>query len=462
MIQRWTRGELKCAIAALILLPILSLCEAGLNEMREPKEAQESHPFDKLPPDEYMMEYVGSILLGGFRAIAVDFLWLRVDRLQKDKKWDEVRLVCEAIVRLQPHMSEVYAHLGWNMAYNISNLFESPDDKVKWIRAGLEYIDNGRVRNPRDERMEFWLGYIYWHRVPRNEHTLAPLSEQLVLQIIERQDGACCYETAIQHLGKAQRLYDEAMGAAAVYTDKYEGLIVDAKFHQAYHKMGDCWSRPGIGDDPKRWDDVQAQLDETCHYIRYVDNRYDPGTTFWNDRLLYIYHLKRILEIERDAERIGKEEGLEAELPALWAIVDGYKTLKSGKSLFRQGALERRLRGAMLRVCEASYARLDHGDLAGAQALWDQMIVSDKNRHGENDPYRDAWTAWGQGMSQLAEALPIEQQAHRAAQAGRADEAAAAAAQALQMYLKTIDDFGLMDMSVFQNRVAILRKLAGK
>lgn len=462
MIRGWHRSEVIKLCVAAILLPCLALLQVGLNGTSEQREMQESTPFEELPPDEFMMEYVGSILLGGFRAIAVDFLWLRVDRLQREKKWDEMRAVCQAIARLQPRQSEVYAHLGWNMAYNISNQFEEPEEKIKWIRAGIEYVERGARKNPLDERMAFWLGYIYWHRVPRAEHTLAPESEQRVLDLMEAQNGECAYETAIRYLQRAQRLYDSMNpDNNQIPFDKYEGLVVDAMFHIAYHRMGDCGAPTNRTMSPQRWEAVQTQFDTVSQYIRYVDTRYMPGTTFWNDRIQYVHLLQRIIELERDVETIRAQDGLQASLPATWAAVSAYKALKAGKALFRQGSLERRMRRLVFSVCEAGYERLGAGDLAGAQQLWDQVVTSCQTRHLSGDPYQSAWQNWGDGVKRLREALPIE--ARMLAAVAARDEMAArqAAREAHAIYGQTLEDNGLMELPLFVERARRLKETAG-
>jgi len=39
-----------------------------------------ANPFHKLPPAQYMTEYVGSMLMGGMRAVAIDYLWIQFGR----------------------------------------------------------------------------------------------------------------------------------------------------------------------------------------------------------------------------------------------------------------------------------------------------------------------------------------------------------------------------------------------
>ncbi len=458
----WTSSERRSAFAAAIAVLIFSLVQVYVNELPEQRELQEATPFEQVPPDEFVMEYVGSILLGGFRAIAVDFLWLRMDRLTKEKKWEEMRLVTEAIGRLQPRMVEVYAHNGWNMAYNISNLFDAPKDKVKWIRAGLEYLEQGARKNPKNERAIFWLGYVYWHRVPRAEHTLAPESEQKVLEIIESQDRRCAYDTAIQYMTKAQRLFDaEENNLSAYYVDKYEGLIVDSMYHIGFHGMGDCWSRPGMDQDPRRWEAAQRQLEETIRYCRYVDNRYFPGTTFWNERIQYIQRLREVIALEEAADAVRRESGLEAAFPITWAIASEYKALKSSKNLFRQGALERRLRDNLFRICEAAYARVEAGEPDPLKEQWEQLIHSCTTRHMKSDPYQESWRRWGDGLKQIREALPDEAAAYRLTRAGRRAEAAQHAVKALAVYEKVIDENGLFEIPLFASRAERLREMAG-
>ncbi len=455
----WARKDKAWLVVAACILPLLAVLQVRLGEMPEQVELQEAAPFEELPPSDFLMEYVGSIMLGGFRAIAVDFLWIRAERLTKEKKWEELRTVYEAIARLQPRMVEVYIHNSWNMAYNVSNLFEDPETKVKWVQAGIQYAKRGMRLNPREEKLPHHVGYLYWHRVPRNEHMHGPPSEDRVMELIEAMERRCAYETAIEYFEKAQLLYEIRHADLAAIVDVYQGMTMDATYHRAWHTLGSCAAKSAEERGSGRWEVSQQRLDDAIRFCRYVDDRYHPGTTFWADRIQYLQRLKAILETERDAETIEREDGLEAVIPALWQLVADYKALKQSKPVFRQGSVERRLRRAMFKVCLAGYGRLERGDPAGARQLWAQVIEGCQSGMNPDDPYHDSWVDWGEGVRMIEAAFADEAAALAAGKTERLPEAAAHARAALAVYDKVLDVNGLMEIPLFLDRAEALRKM---
>ncbi len=114
-----------------------------------------------LAPDEIFT----TMCLAGFRGVAVDYLWVKAFNLQLDHKWHEVRALTELIAKLQPHFPTVWVFNSWNLAYNISVEWVDPGDQWKWIKEGLDYLDQGLQRNPNSIQIFFEKGWIYWHKI---------------------------------------------------------------------------------------------------------------------------------------------------------------------------------------------------------------------------------------------------------------------------------------------------------
>ncbi len=114
-----------------------------------------------LAPDEIFT----TMCLAGFRGVAVDYLWVKAFNLQLDHKWHEVRALTELIAKLQPHFPSVWTFNSWNLAYNISVEWVDPADQWKWIKDGLDYLDQGLQRNPDSIQIFFEKGWIYWHKI---------------------------------------------------------------------------------------------------------------------------------------------------------------------------------------------------------------------------------------------------------------------------------------------------------
>lgn len=109
-------------------------------------------------------ETIPMILLGSFRGVLVDFLWIRGIARFEEKKFYELLAINNLIAKLQPQFPSVWIFQAWNMSYNIAHEWESPENKWKWIKAGLEFAEKGAVKNPTSGDLFFEIGYIYFHK----------------------------------------------------------------------------------------------------------------------------------------------------------------------------------------------------------------------------------------------------------------------------------------------------------
>ena len=109
-------------------------------------------------------ETIPITLLGSFRGVLVDFLWIRGIARHEEKKFYELLAINNLIAKLQPHFPSIWIFQAWNMCYNIAHEWESPENKWKWIKAGLEFAEKGAVKNPTSGELFFEIGYIYFHK----------------------------------------------------------------------------------------------------------------------------------------------------------------------------------------------------------------------------------------------------------------------------------------------------------
>ncbi|MCP4253672.1 MAG: hypothetical protein GY775_09730 [Candidatus Scalindua sp.] len=110
------------------------------------------------------LEIVPNVLLGSFRGILVDLLWIRGIARHEEKKFYELLAINNMIAKLQPHFPAVWIFQAWNMCYNIAFEWDSPENKWRWIKAGLDFAEKGAVRNPTNGDLLFEIGYIYFHK----------------------------------------------------------------------------------------------------------------------------------------------------------------------------------------------------------------------------------------------------------------------------------------------------------
>ena len=94
-------------------------------------EERQNLGSDDLPPTDQMTPLVAftTVALGGFRCIIADVMWVRASRLQEEGKYFELVQLADWITKLEPRFPEVWAFQAWNMTYNISVLFTTPEDR---------------------------------------------------------------------------------------------------------------------------------------------------------------------------------------------------------------------------------------------------------------------------------------------------------------------------------------------
>ncbi|MBR6470685.1 MAG: hypothetical protein IKS83_02710 [Victivallales bacterium] len=147
------------------LLCGLSFLQGRMNAVRAEYHLTDTKPLENAPP----VVAFSSVALGGFRGLLADLLWLRVNRMQDEKKYYEMVQLADWIVKLQPRYTGAHAFLGWNMAYNISVTFTNFEDRWRWVKRGIELIrDEAMEYNPGDPELYRQLGWIYQHKMGKD------------------------------------------------------------------------------------------------------------------------------------------------------------------------------------------------------------------------------------------------------------------------------------------------------
>ncbi|MFQ5964044.1 MAG: hypothetical protein ACE5KZ_07160 [Candidatus Scalinduaceae bacterium] len=133
------------------------------------------------------------ILLGSFRGVLVDFLWIRGLARHDEKKFYELLAINNLIAKLQPHFPAVWIFQSWNMSYNIAHEWESPENKWKWVKAGLKFAEKGALKNPKSGELFFEIGHTYLHKFDSRSFKYADYyRERLMLE-----EGKDNYEQAL-------------------------------------------------------------------------------------------------------------------------------------------------------------------------------------------------------------------------------------------------------------------------
>ncbi|NLF16999.1 MAG: hypothetical protein GX595_07055 [Lentisphaerae bacterium] len=153
------------AVLLVLLVGGLSAVQSRMNAIRIDEKLTDTEPLENAPP----MVVLTTVALGGFRGLVADWLWLRSNRMQEQGNYFEMVQLASWITKLQPRFTGATAFLAWNMAYNVSVTFTSPEDRWRWVRRGIELIrDEALEYNPSDPELFQQLGWIYQHKMGKD------------------------------------------------------------------------------------------------------------------------------------------------------------------------------------------------------------------------------------------------------------------------------------------------------
>jgi tetratricopeptide (TPR) repeat protein len=124
-------------------------------------------------------------MLGSFRGVAANFMWLKMQRLWDEgkaadiAKYDDAQDVMRTVTLLDPHWLEPWVFTGWHYAYNLSYEAEAAAQKAqletearyyyelqgRLIEMGVNYLKEGISYNPAVYDLYFELGWTYFDKL---------------------------------------------------------------------------------------------------------------------------------------------------------------------------------------------------------------------------------------------------------------------------------------------------------
>jgi len=117
------------------------------------------------PPEVVLLTH----LLGGFRGLLIDAVWLRATRLQQEEKFWELYQLYDWMGKLEPSIEEIWDFNGWNMAYNLVAELQDSEARWQWIQRALDWLRNdGLYYNPKSGLIMDRIGWIYFHKIGRD------------------------------------------------------------------------------------------------------------------------------------------------------------------------------------------------------------------------------------------------------------------------------------------------------
>jgi len=236
------------------------------------------------PPVQEPVEVIPILVLGGFRGIVVDFLWIRGLARHQEKRFFELKTIFDLIANLQPNIPDVWIFQGWNMSYNIAHNMQTKEGKWKWVKAGLDYMEQGIPKNPTSGEIPAYLGHLYRHKFNPDVFPLARV--QYYRKQLAKQ-GVNNFDLAIKFYRKALETGLKIMT---------EGVVARSIAH-TYRQA--AWLAKQEG----RWDDVISNLEKSLsEWKAYPD-------TYGADKLWRSNTANVALELARTHfERAGAAE----------------------------------------------------------------------------------------------------------------------------------------------------------
>src|SRR5688572_14346352 len=140
------------------LLPVLNRERGALGITR-------IEPLRNAPP----MLALTTQVLGGFRGLIANALWIRATKLQDEGKYFEMVQLADWITKLEPHIVQVWLVQSWNMSFNISVKFSDHSDRWRWVQRGMELLrDEALLYNPDQPLLYAELSWLFQFKMGQN------------------------------------------------------------------------------------------------------------------------------------------------------------------------------------------------------------------------------------------------------------------------------------------------------
>lgn len=108
-------------------------------------------------------------VLGGFRGLLIDAVWLRAVKLQQNNKFWELYQLYTWMGQLEPRLEEIWDFNGWNMAYNLVAELQDSEARWQWIQRSIEWLrDEGLRYNPRSGKIKERIAWIFFQKIGRD------------------------------------------------------------------------------------------------------------------------------------------------------------------------------------------------------------------------------------------------------------------------------------------------------
>ena len=209
--------------------------------------------------------------LGGFRTVAADLLWLKVDQLWDGGAWYLLPSVMESVVELDPHFLKAWEVYGWHLAYNLNAESVLELDKRYWLDQGLQVLHRAVDANPDSAEMTQELAWAYFDRA----HQMDKAAEYFYRTSEmpgSKSFSARLYYRAYEHELNLKKLWPALKYAMGKFPD-------DHPHQYLVHRDWDFWQTHW--NDPFTHRRIMVE-ENTARQQRALPFNLYPDDPFWN------------------------------------------------------------------------------------------------------------------------------------------------------------------------------------
>jgi len=148
----------------LVYFALLLIVVAAMQPLRKSLEETRARLGFASPPTELRPgEFAATVLLGGFRAVAVDLLWIKALEARRAQDWHALLALTRMISNLQPEFIDGWEFNMWVMTTKLARRAPTDREGWQWLQRGIEFGKEGLRRNPDSWRLAYAVGYQYYY-----------------------------------------------------------------------------------------------------------------------------------------------------------------------------------------------------------------------------------------------------------------------------------------------------------
>ena len=163
--------------------------------------------------------------LGGLRSIVAEIVWFRADRLQEEGRYVELAQLAHALALAEPHTPEVWSYASWNLAYNVSVMMQTGEDRWRWVEAAMSLIrDDGLRINPSSAELYRELAWLFELKIGADLDDAAPVYRRKWREIVTDVERRGAWEELSMNpmvMNEIEAVYGISDRADAMYSAIY-------------------------------------------------------------------------------------------------------------------------------------------------------------------------------------------------------------------------------------------------